>query len=225
MTNMPDGTRTLNQQETIAAREKQQQLKDRFREWIWQDGARAARLARDYNDRFNNLRLRTFDGSHLTLPGMARELLRDRDLARHQKNAVWRILQSGSTLLAHVVGAGKTWTMAAAAMELRRMGLAKKPMFVVPNHLVEQWGAAFLQLYPQARLFVATKDHFATGNRQRAMARIATGNYDAVIVSHRSFEFLPVSDKLFNRFMTNRCSNSKTRSSKPRRKTATTGAS
>jgi N12 class adenine-specific DNA methylase len=197
----PDGTRTLNQQETIAAREKQQQLKDRFREWVWQDGARATRLARDYNDRFNNLRLRTFDGAHLTLPGMARELLRDRDLARHQKNAVWRILQSGSTLLAHVVGAGKTWTMAASVMELRRMGLAKKPMLVVPNHLVEQWGAAFLQLYPHAKLFVATKDHFTNGNRQRAMARIATGNYDAVIVSHRSFEFLPVSDTLFNRFI------------------------
>ena len=122
-------------------------------------------------------------------------------MSSHQKNAVWRILQSGSTLLAHVVGAGKTWTMAAAAMELRRMGLAKKPMLVVPNHLVEQWGAAFLQLYPQAKLFVATKDHFANGNRQRAMARIATGNYDAVIVSHRSFEFLPVSDTLFNRFI------------------------
>jgi N12 class adenine-specific DNA methylase len=196
-----DGTRTLNQQETIAAREKQQQLKDRFREWVWQDGARATRLARDYNDRFNNLRLRAFDGSHLTLPGMARELLRDRDLSRHQKDAVWRILQSGSTLLAHVVGAGKTWTMAASVMELRRMGLAKKPMLVVPNHLVEQWGAAFLQLYPQAKLFVATKDHFSNGNRQRAMARIATGNYDAVIVSHRSFEFLPVSDDLFNRFI------------------------
>jgi N12 class adenine-specific DNA methylase len=196
-----DGSRTINQQETIAAREKQQQLKDRFREWAWQDAARATRLARDYNDRFNNLRLRTFDGSHLTLPGMARELLRDRDLARHQKNAVWRVLQSGSTLLGHVVGAGKTWTMAASVMELRRMGLAKKPMLVVPNHLVEQWGAAFLQLYPQAKLFVATKDHFANGNRQRAMARIATGNYDAVIVSHRSFEFLPVSDQLFNRFI------------------------
>jgi N12 class adenine-specific DNA methylase len=196
-----DGTRTLNQQETIAAREKQQQLKDRFREWVWQDNARATRLARDYNDRFNNLRLRTFDGSHLTLPGMARQLLRDHDLDRHQKNAVWRVLQSGSAELAHVVGAGKTWTMAASAMELRRMGLAKKPMFVVPNHLVEQWGAAFLQLYPHAKLFVATKDHFTNGNRQRAMARIATGNYDAVIVSHRAFEFLPVSDKLFNRFI------------------------
>ena len=163
--------------------------------------ARAARLAREYNDRFNNLRLRNFDGSHLTLPGMNREYLRDGDLSRHQKDAVWRILQSGSTLLAHVVGAGKTWTMAAAAMELRRLGLAKKPMFVVPNHLVEQWGAEFLKLYPQAACSSPGKDHFATGNRQRAMARIATGNYDAVIVSHRSFEFLPVSDDLFKRFV------------------------
>ena len=196
-----DGSRVINQLETIAAREKQQQIKDRFREWVWEDPERGARLARDYNDRFNNLRLRTFDGSHLTFPGMVREHLRDRDLASHQKNSVWRTLQSGSTLLAHVVGAGKTWTMAASAMEMRRMGLAKKPMFVVPNHLVEQWGAEFLKLYPQAKLFIAGKDHFAAGNRQRAMARIASGTYDAVIVSHRSFEFLPVSDKLFNRFV------------------------
>ena len=196
-----DGSRVINQQETLAAREKQQQLKDRFREWIWEDGPRATRLAREYNDRFNNLRLRSFDGSHLLLPGMNREHLRDSDLSRHQKDAVWRVVQSGSTLLAHVVGAGKTWTMAAAAMEMRRLGLAKKPMFVVPNHLVEQWGAEFLKVYPQARLFIAGREHFATGNRQRAMARIATGNYDAVIVSHRSFEFLPVSDKLFKRFV------------------------
>ena len=196
-----DGSRVINQQETVAAREKQQQLKDAFREWVWEDGARAARLARDYNDRFNNLRLRSFDGSHLQLPGMNREYLRDGDLSRHQKDAVWRIVQSGSTLLAHVVGAGKTWTMAAAALEMRRLGLAKKPMFVVPNHLVEQWGAEFLKLYPQARLFIAGREHFAAGNRQRAMARIASGNYDAVIVSHRSFEFLPVSDKLFKRFV------------------------
>jgi N12 class adenine-specific DNA methylase len=196
-----DGSRTINQQETVAAREKQQQLKDRFREWVWEDGARAARLARDYNDRFNNLRLRSFEGSHLSLPGMNREYLRDGDLSRHQKDAVWRVVQSGSTLLAHVVGAGKTWTMAAAAMEMRRLGLAKKPMFVVPNHLVEQWGAEFLKLYQQARLFIAGRDHFAAGNRQLAMARIASGSYDAVIVSHRSFEFLPVSDKLFKRFV------------------------
>ena len=196
-----DKSRVINQQETVAAREKQQQLKDRFREWIWADSARAARLARDYNDRFNNLRLRTFDGAHLQLPGMNREYLRDGDLSRHQKDAVWRIVQSGSTLLAHVVGAGKTWTMAAAAMEMRRLGLARKPMFVVPNHLVEQWGAEFLKLYPQARLFIAGREHFAAGNRQRAMARIASGTYDAVIVSHRSFEFLPVSDELFKRFV------------------------
>ena len=196
-----DGSRVVNQQETIAAREKQQQIKDRFREWIWEDPDRGARLARDYNDRFNNLRLRTFDGSHLTFPGMVREHLRDHELAHHQKDAVWRVLQSGSTLLAHVVGAGKTWTMAASAMEMRRLGLAKKPMFVVPNHLVEQWGSEFLKLYPHAKLFIAGRDHFTAGNRQRAMARIASGNYDAVIVSHRSFEFLPVSDRLFNRFV------------------------
>ena len=196
-----DGNRTVNQPETIAAREKQQQLKDRFRDWVWEDRERAERLAEEYNFRFNNIRLRDFDGSHLTLPGMVRTSLRDGDLAPHQKNAVWRILQGGSPLLAHVVGAGKTWTMTAAAMELRRLDLAKKPMFVVPNHLVDQWGAEFLKLYPQARLFVAGKDHFETGNRQQAMARIATGNYDAVIVSHRSFEFLPVSDEYFNRFV------------------------
>ncbi len=196
-----DGNRTVNQPETIAAREKQQQLKDRFRDWVWEDRERAERLSREYNFRFNNIRLREFDGSHLTLPGMVRTSLRDGDLATHQKNAVWRILQGGSPLLAHVVGAGKTWTMTAAAMELRRLNLAKKPMFVVPNHLVDQWGAEFLKLYPQARLLVAGKDDFANGKRQHAMARIATGNYDAVIVSHRSFEFLPVSDEYFNRFV------------------------
>lgn len=196
-----DGSRTVNQLETIAAREKQQQLKDRFRDWVWEDRERAERLAKEYNFRFNNIRLRDFDGSHLTLPGMVRTSLRDGDLSAHQKNAVWRILQGGSPLLAHVVGAGKTWTMTAAAMELRRLELAKKPMFVVPNHLVDQWGAEFLKLYPQARLFVAGKDHFESGNRQQAMARIATGNYDAVIVAHRSFEFLPVSDAYFNRFL------------------------
>jgi hypothetical protein len=177
---MPDKSRVINQRETIAAREKQQQLKEKFSEWIWKDEQRATRLARDYNDKFNNIRLRTFDGSHLTFPGMAREYLREADLDKHQKDAVWRILQTGNALLAHVVGAGKTFEMVAAAMELRRMGLAKKPMIVVPNHLVEQWGAAFLQLYPQANIFVAGKDQFQAGNRQKAMSRIATGNYDAV---------------------------------------------
>jgi N12 class adenine-specific DNA methylase len=194
-------TRVVNQQETIAAREAQQKLKDRFSEWIWQDEERAQRLARLYNDRFNNLRLRTFDGSHLTFPGMDRSMLRTGDLDPHQKNAVWRIIQSDNTLRAHCVGAGKTWTSVAAAMEMKRLGLAHKPIIVVPNHLVEQWGAAFLQLYPQANIFVAGKDFFTTGNRQKAMARIAAGNYDAVIVAHKSFESLPVSDETFGRFV------------------------
>ena len=138
----------VNQQETIAAREAQQKLKDKFSEWVWQDTERAQRLSRLYNDTFNNIRLRTYDGSHLTLPGMNRLMLRKNDLDQHQKHAVWRVLQSNNTLLAHVVGAGKTYSMVAAAMELKRLGLTHKPMIVVPNHLVEQWGAAFLQLYP-----------------------------------------------------------------------------
>ena len=194
-------TRVINQQETLAAREAQQKLKDRFSEWIWKDEERAHRLARYYNDTFNNLRLRTYDGSHLTFPGMNRTMLRDNDLDKHQKDAVWRILQNNNTLLAHVVGAGKTNVMVAAAMEMKRLGLAHKPMIVVPNHLVEQWGAAFMALYPHAHIFVAGRDAFAAGNRQKAMSRIATGNYDAVIVSHKSFELLPVSDETFTRFV------------------------
>jgi N12 class adenine-specific DNA methylase len=194
-------TRVVNQQETIAAREAQQKLKERFSEWVWQDGERARRLARLYNDTFNHIRLRTYDGAHLTFPGMNRSMLRRQDLDKHQKDAVWRILQNDNTLLAHVVGAGKTWCMIAAAMEMKRLGLASKPMIVVPNHLVEQWGAAFLQLYPHANILVAGKDFFAAGNRQKAMARIATGHYDAVIVSHKSFELLPVSDATFGRFV------------------------
>ena len=194
-------TRVVNQQETLAAREAQQKLKAAFSEWVWKDEDRAQRLARYYNDTFNNLRLRTYDGSHLTFPAMNRSMLRNNDLDKHQKDAVWRILQNDNTLLAHVVGAGKTAVMTAAAMELKRLGLAYKPMIVVPNHLVEQWGAAFLALYPGAHIFVAGKDAFAAGNRQKAMSRIATGNYDAVIVSHKSFELLPVSDETFTRFV------------------------
>ena len=194
-------TRVVNQEETLAAGERQQQLKEKFSEWVWKDEERAQRLARHYNDTFNNLRLRTYDGSHLTFPGMSKHILREGDLDKHQKDAVWRMLQSDSTLLAHCVGAGKTWEITTAAMEMRRLGLATKPMIVVPNHLVDQWGAAFLMLYPQANILVAGKEDFTTGNRQKAMARIATGNYDAVIVSHRSFEFLPVSDELFGRFV------------------------
>jgi len=194
-------TRVVNQQETIAAREAQQKIRDRFSEWIWQGEDRAQRLARLYNDRFNNTRLRTYDGSHLTFPGLNPSLLRRNDLDRHQKDAVWRALQSDNTLLAHCVGAGKTAVMAASAMEMKRLGLAAKPMIVVPNHLVEQWGAAFLALYPNAQLFVAGREAFAPGKRQKAMSRIATGTYDAVIVPHSSFEKLPVSDETFGRFV------------------------
>lgn len=198
---LPDDSRVINQTETIAAREMQQKLKDRFARWIWEDAGRAERLARLYNDTFNNIRLRTYDGSHLTFPGMNRVGLRNNDLDPHQKNAVWRMLQNKNTLIGHCVGAGKTAEMTAACMELKRLGLAKKPMIVVPNHLVEQWGASFLALYPQANLFVAGKDFFTTGNREKAMARIASGNYDAVILSHKSFEALPVADKTFRHFV------------------------
>jgi len=194
-------TRVVNQQETIAAREAQQKIQDRFSEWIWQAEDRATRLARLYNDRFNNIRLRTYDGSHLTFPGLNRSLLRRNDLDKHQKDAVWRALQNDNMLLAHCVGAGKTAVMAVTAMEMKRLGLAAKPMIVVPNHLVEQWGAAFLALYPHANILVAGREAFAAGNRQKAMARIATGTYDAVIVSHSSFEKLPVSDETFERFV------------------------
>jgi N12 class adenine-specific DNA methylase len=196
-----DGTRTVNQEKTLAVREKQQKIKDRFPEWLWQEPERAKRLARQYNDTFNNLRLREYNGSHLKLPGMARLTLTNQDLRPHQKNSVWRMLQRGNTLLAHVVGAGKTFAMVAGAMEMRRLGLAKKPLIVVPNYLVEQWGADFLRLYPTANVFIAGKEHFAAGNRQKAMSRIATGNWDAVIVSYEAFGKLPVSDELFNGYL------------------------
>src|SRR2546430_10069049 len=192
---LPDDTRVINQTETIAAREAQQKLKDRFARWIWEDPQRTERLARLYNDTFNNTRLRTYDGSHLTFPGMNRTGLRSNDLDPHQKNAVWRMLQNKNTLIGHCVGAGKTAEMTAACMELKRLGLAKKPMIIVPNHLVEQWGAAFLSLYPQATLFVAGKQPFQSGKREHAMARIATGRFDAGINFHKSFESVPVADE------------------------------
>lgn len=196
-----DGKRTVDQQATIAAREQQQRIKDEFKKWLWSEPDRADRLARKYNEEFNNTRLRAYDGSHLTFPGMARGTLRGGDLDPHQKNAVWRQIQDKATLLAHVVGAGKTFEMAAAAMELRRLGLARKPMFVVPNHLVEQWGAEFLRLYPSANVLAAGKEHFQTGKRQQIMSRIATGSYDAVIVGHKSFEALPVTDETFGSYL------------------------
>jgi N12 class adenine-specific DNA methylase len=198
---LADGTKVVNQADTLAAREAQQKIKDRFTKWVWETPERSERLARFYNDTFNNTRLRTYDGGHLTFPGMNRAGLRGNDLDPHQKAAVWRNITEQNTLIGHCVGAGKTNEIIASCMEQRRLGLRKKPMIVVPNHLVEQWGAAFLALYPQANIFVAGKEHFTAGNREKAMARIATGNYDAVIISHSSYEKLPVADTTFNRFL------------------------
>lgn len=190
-TNTVDGkeTRVLNQKETIIAQQKQQAIRDAFQTWIWKDPERRERLVKLYNEKFNSIRPREYDGSHIRFHGMNPEI----QLRPHQKNAVARILYGGNTLLGHVVGSGKTFTMAAAAMELRRLGLCHKPMFVVPNHLTDQWAGEFLQLYPAANILVATRRDFERQHRQRIFSRIATGEYDAVIIGHSQFEKLPVS--------------------------------
>ncbi len=187
----------VNPVATEGAREKQQKIKDRFAEWIWQDDARRERLVAFYNREFNHLRLRTFNGDHLTLPGASPTIT----LRPHQKAAVWRILQTSNTLLAHVVGAGKTYTMAAAAMELKRLGLARKPMIVVPNHMLGQFSTELLTLYPGANILVAGRDDFASARRRELMGRIATNNWDAVIVTHSGFERLPMSAKAQEDFL------------------------
>lgn len=180
-----DGSSVVNEAATTAANEKVERMKVEFRRWIWQDDARRNRLTRIYNDTFNTDRLREYDGSHLQFPGkVGDDIIK---LRPHQANAVWRMVQSGTTLLDHVVGAGKTFTMIAGAMEMRRMGRAKKPMFVVPNHLVGQWAEDFTKLYPGANVLAATKKDFEKSNRKRLFARIATGDWDAVIVAHSSF--------------------------------------
>ena len=188
---MEDGKekRIPNEKETIKARAKQDALRQAFDDWIYADPARRERLVGYYNEHFNTTRPREFDGSHLTFPGINPEI----KLRQHQKDAVARILYGGNSLLAHCVGAGKTWTMAASAMELRRLGLANKPMFVVPNSLTEQWGAEFQQLYPGANVLVATEKDFTKENRKAFCARIATGDYDAVIIGHTQFEKIPLS--------------------------------
>lgn len=196
-----DDIRVVNKDETIAAREMADKIKERFGVWIFENEDQAKLVAQIYNETFNCIRLREYNGSHLTFPGMSKKHLRINDLDTHQKNAVWRILQNRSTLLGHCVGAGKTAVMSAAAMEMKRIGLANKSMFVVPNHLVEQWAAEFLKLYPIARLCVIGKDDFKKGNREIAISRIATGNFDAVIIAHRSFEFIPVSDEKFKEYV------------------------
>ena len=187
----PDGreVRVLNKKETILAQQKQQAIKDAFRDWIWKAPDRRERLTRLYNERFNSTRPREYDGSHLTFPGMNPEI----KLRPHQVNAIARILYGGNSLLAHVVGAGKTYEMAAAAMESKRLGLCNKPLFVVPNHLTEQWASEFLQLYPGANILVATKKDFETQNRKKFCSRIATGDYDAIIIGHSQFERIPIS--------------------------------
>ena len=181
--------RVLNQKATTLAQQKQQAIKDAFREWIWKDPERRQTLVAQYNELFNSIRPREYDGSHIVFAGMNPEI----SLREHQRNAVAHVLYGGNTLLAHQVGAGKTFEMVAAAMESKRLGLCQKSMFVVPNHLTEQWASEFLRLYPSANILVTTKKDFETGNRKKFCARIATGDYDAVIIGHSQFEKIPVS--------------------------------
>ena len=186
-----DGKRkaVLNKKETAIAQAKQELIKQGFQDWIWADPARREKLTKMYNEKFNSIRPREYDGSHIVFNGMNPEI----DLREHQKNAVAHILYGGNTLLAHAVGAGKTFEMVAAAMESKRLGLCNKSLFVVPNHLTEQWAAEFLQLYPAANILVATKKDFETKNRKKFCGRIATGDYDAVIIGHSQFEKIPMS--------------------------------
>jgi N12 class adenine-specific DNA methylase/trans-aconitate methyltransferase len=189
--------RVVNQDATMAAREKQKLIKERFRSWIFTDPDRTERLVRLYNDTYNNLRPRLFDGSHLDFPGMNQSIT----LNPHQKDAVWRIMSSGNTLLAHVVGAGKTFTMATAGMKLKQAGLRKKPMYVVPNHLLEQFSREFMQLYPNARLLVAAKEDLAKDRRKLLTAKIASGDWDGIIVTHSSFERIAMSRDYQEKFL------------------------
>jgi N12 class adenine-specific DNA methylase len=190
--------RVVNQEATMAAREKQKLIKERFRSWVFSDPERTERLVRTYNDNFNNLRPRAFDGSHLDFPGMNRTLT----LRPHQKDAVWRGMSGGNTLLAHVVGAGKTFTMAATGMKLKQAGLIKKPMYVVPNHLLEQFAREFMQLYPNAKLLVAAKEDLTRDRRKMLTAKIASGEWDGIIVTHSSFERIGLSRDYQEKFLT-----------------------
>ena len=187
----------LNHKETTIAQQKQEAIRAAFDDWIWKDPKRREHLTKIYNEKFNSVRTREYDGSHITFSGMNPEI----QLRQNQKNAVARIMYGGNTLLGHVVGAGKTWTMAAAAMESKRLGLCNKPMFVVPNHLTEQWASEFLQLYPAANILVTTKKDFETKNRKKFCGRIATGDYDAVIIGHSQFEKIPMSTERQERIL------------------------
>lgn len=199
--NDPSGKkRIVNKKETLLAREKQEALKEQFKNWIFEDIERRDVVVNLYNKQFNRIRLREYDGSHLALPNMSNLIT----LKPHQKNAIARILYSkDNTLLAHCVGAGKTFEMVASCMELRRLGLARKPLIAVPNHLVEDWGKEFYKLYPNAKILVATKKDFQKDRRQRLVSKIATGDYDAVIMAHSSFEKIPVSRETQENFINN----------------------
>ncbi|MCK6484520.1 MAG: DEAD/DEAH box helicase family protein [Phycisphaerae bacterium] len=189
--------RVVNQEETLAAREKQKLIKERFRAWVFTDPERTERLVRVYNDTYNNLRPRLFDGSHLDFPGMNQTI----HLRPHQTAAVWRGMSSGNTLLAHCVGAGKTFTMAATGMKMKQAGLIKKPMYVVPNHLLEQFAREFMQLYPNAKLLVATKEDLARDRRKLLTAKIASGDWDGILVTHSSFERIGMSRDYQQKFL------------------------
>ena len=181
--------RVLNAKETTLAAQKQQAIREAFRDWIWKDPERRQTLVRQYNEEMNSTRPREYDGSHITFGGMNPAIA----LREHQKNAIAHVLYGGNTLLAHEVGAGKTFEMVAAAMEAKRLGLCQKSLFVVPNHLTEQWASEFLRLYPSANILVTTKKDFETHNRKKFCARIATGDYDAIIIGHSQFERIPIS--------------------------------
>jgi N12 class adenine-specific DNA methylase len=189
--------RVVNQEETLAAREKQKRIKEAFRGWVFAEPERTEALVRIYNDTYNNLRLQVFDGSHLEFPGMNRAI----SLHPHQKDAIWRGMSSGNTLLAHVVGAGKTYTMCAIGMKRRQAGLARKPLYVVPNHMLEQFAREFQQLYPNAKLLVATKDDFTKQQRKRLTAKMASSEWDGIVITHSSFERIGMSREYQARFL------------------------
>ncbi len=189
--------RVVNQEQTLAAKEKQKLIKEKFRSWVFADPERTERLVRTYNDLYNNLRPRLFDGSHLDFPGMNQTI----QLRQHQKDAIWRCMSGGNTLLAHCVGAGKTYSMAAAAMKMKQAGLIKKPIIAVANHLLEQFAREFQHLYPNAKLLVASKEDFTKERRKHLTAKIATGDWDAIIVTHSSFERIGMSRKYQEQFL------------------------
>ena len=189
--------RVVNKKETEAAIAKQELIMQAFKEWIWKDPERRDRLCRDYNERFNSIRTRSYDGSHLQFAGINPTIT----LKEHQKNAVARVMMGGNTLIAHCVGAGKTFEMTAASQEMKRLGLCKKSLFVVPNHLTEQWGAEYMSLYPGANVLVATKRDFEKSRRKRFCARIATGDYDAIIIGHSQFEKIPMNQEYRRRIL------------------------